>query len=72
MHFNIQKNKKPKSGGKTLDTEGYVLIMKKIGFSVAELEWFDVGNILDIAIEYVKQDGDEIENEATQEDFDMF
>lgn len=45
-------------------------MVKRIGFSVAELKYFDVGDILDIAGVIV---GDESgERMATQADYDAF
>lgn len=47
------------------------MIAKKIGISVLELKYFEVGGVLDAAYEYVKDAGDG-EHRATQSDFDSF
>ena len=41
-----------------------------MGFSVGELKYFDIGDILDVANEYVEEKSDT--KQATQEDFDRF
>lgn len=46
-----------------------------MGFAVAELEYFDVGGILDVAVEFIRENNDEyeeFEENATQNDFDRF
>lgn len=39
--------------------------------TVSELEYFEVGGVLDIAAEYVKETGTDVRY-ATQSDFDSF
>ncbi len=71
MHYNKKAfAKKNESSGEILTTESYVVIIKNMGFSVGELEYFDVGDILDVAGEMVKEKSNV--KEATQEDFDRF
>lgn len=49
------------------------MILKKIGFSVNELIYFDVGDIFNIAFEYLKALEEEAGPQtATQEDIDAF
>ena len=70
MHNNKQKKHKKKEDSNPLTTEKYVYIVKRIGFSVAELEFFDVGDVIDVAYEFTDEQGDV--RQATQEDFDRF
>ena len=70
MYNNKQKKHKKKEDGNPLTTEKYVYIVKKTGFSVAELEFFDVGDVIDVAYEFIDEQGDV--RQATQEDFDRF
>ena len=62
--------KKNGSSGESLTTETYIIIVKNMGFSVAELKFFDIGDILDVANEYISGKSDV--RQATQEDFDRF
>ena len=63
------------TGGELLTVDSYVFELKAIGISLEELEFFDIGGILDLRTEYIyqRQDNkDEKEVEATQEDIDKF
>jgi len=44
------------------------MLVRKIGFSVADLKFFNIGNLIDIMCEMFGLS----EQEATQEDFDNF
>ena len=73
MYIDTKQYKKHSGGGKQLTFNSYILIVKKLGFAVADLEFFDIGDILDIAIEAIKDDKDEeTERRATQEDINRF
>lgn len=62
--------KKNEETGERITTEKFIVIVKNMGFSVGELEYFDVGDILDVADEMIR--GKSTTREATQEDFDNF
>lgn len=73
MYIDTKRHKKHSSNGKPLNINSYILIFKKLGFTVADLEFFDIGDILDVAIEAVKDDKDEeTERQATQDDINRF
>ena len=72
MYRYTKSIKKRDGGGKPLTVETYTLIFKKIGFSVADLEAYTVGGVLDVAFEFVKNENDEGEREATQDDINSF
>lgn len=55
-----------------MTVEKYILIAKRIGLSIAEFKYFDIGDILDVANEYISEFDDENTTQATQEDFDNF
>lgn len=71
MHYHKKAfAKKNETTGERITVESYVVIIKNMGFSVGELKYFDVGDILDVADEMVKDKSSV--REATQEDFDRF
>ena len=56
-----------------MTVDNYVLSLKVLGLTVADLEMFDIGGILDLITEYIYQNSDEEkEVEAGQMDFDKF
>lgn len=56
-----------------MTTDSYVLSLKVLGLSVADLEMFDIGGVLDLMTEYIYQNSEHDEEvEASQEDIDNF
>lgn len=54
-----------------MTVDSYVLSLKTIGISVADLEMFDVGGVLDLMTEYIWHNS-EHDVEADQACFDSF
>lgn len=54
-----------------MNVEQYVLSLKKVGVGIMELDFMDIGCVLDIFTEYLHNNGTH-EKQATQSDFDKF
>jgi len=54
-----------------MTVDNYILSLKPLNISIADLEMFDIGGILDLITEYLWQNT-EHEKEANQSDFDSF